>query len=359
MAASQSGHYSQSRVSVCCPFEAESPAIDIAEDEFVNDSVQCVRLPSTSALICTRNRGASLVPTVCSILSPGRSIQELVIVDQSPGDETESALSPFRNDPRLRYIRSASWGLSVARNVALAESRCDICAFTDDDCEVDENWPRVHQEIFARFPQVAVSYGNVLSVDHDETLGFIPIYHVAANRLCTTVRNKIHARGIGANMAVRRDVVLKLGGFDPELGAGARFSSCEDGDIAVRCLLSGYHVYETADSSVDHYGFRTWEQARALMRDSFFGIGAAFIKPVKCGCREMIPLLVWELWTHAVFPSLRSTLTLQKNMGWGRAVSYLRGAVQGWRSPIDTVHMLYLPTHQETMVSAVDPQQPL
>lgn len=314
-----------------------------AANAFPKASDESLALPTTSALICTRNRGASLVPTVCSILSPGRSFQELVIIDQSPGDATEAALAPFRSDPRLHYIRSTTQGLSIARNLALAEARCEVCAFTDDDCEVDDNWPRAHQEIFARHPQVAITYGSVRSVHHDEMHGFIPIYEVSEDRLCTAIRHKIKARGIGANMAVRRDVVLKLGGFDTELGAGARFASCEDGDIAVRCLLAGYYVYETAASSVDHYGFRTWEQARALMRDSFFGIGAAFVKPIRCGHREAAHILFWELWSHALMPSLRATLTFQKNMGWGKAASFLRGVANGWRTPIDRTHLVYLP----------------
>lgn len=324
------------------PAATEATAGVTSIREGANETVKSDKLPTISALICTRNRGASLVPTVRSILRPDSPCTEVVIIDQSPGDETEAALAPFRDDPRLRYVRTTTRGVSIARNIALATASCEICAFTDDDCEVDATWPLAHQQIFARFPQVALSYGSVLAVEHDYSKGLIPAYRVAQDRLCTSMR-EILVRGMGANMAVRREAALAIGGFDPELGPGSRFHACEDGDITVRCLLAGHHIYETTASSVDHYGFRNWSQARALMRVSCFGIGVSFIKPIKCGRREVIPLLFGELWNHCVLPSLNATLHFKKKMGWGKTVSCVHGIICGLRNPIDKERLIYRP----------------
>src|SRR5579871_4460836 len=95
-------------------------------------------LPTVSALICTRNRGDSLIPTVRSILRPNNPCMELVIIDQSSDDATENALKPFMSDSRLRYLRTTTRGKGIALNIGLEECRGEIVAITDDDCEVGE-----------------------------------------------------------------------------------------------------------------------------------------------------------------------------------------------------------------------------
>ncbi len=296
---------------------------------------------SVSALVCTRDRADSVVGTVRSILQTDSVCIELLVVDQSTGQSTEDALRPLFDDPRLRYIRSESKGKGRALNVGLAEASGDIVAITDDDCEVGEGWPRHHLDVFARHPHVAVSFGNVLSVEHDREKGFIPDYVLTRDRLCKNVWDKLAARGIGANMAVRREVALKIGGFDPALGPGGEFHACVDGDMTVRCLLQGYHVYETKQSSVHHLGFRDWEQGRALTRAAWFGIGAAYVKPLKCGRWEALPVFLYEFAWGALWPFLWATLTFRRPKGWLRVVSFLRGALRGWRAPVDRDNVLY------------------
>ena len=266
---------------------------------------------------------------------------ELVVIDQSTDSRTECALLSLRSDPRLRYIRTSTTGKGIALNIGLEECRGEIVAITDDDCEVDAEWPITHVRAFHAHPRVAITYGNVLPVEHDSTLGFIPTYFVANDRLCTNLWQKMTARGIGANTAVRRKEVLELGGFDPELCPGGVFRACVDRDMTVRCLLAGYYVYETAASIVYHYGYRTWDQGRTLARNAYYGIGAAHIKPVKCGRPQVLPLLLWELCAYAIGPSIWATLTLSRPTGWSRVYHFIRGIVSGLRCPVDRKHILY------------------
>jgi GT2 family glycosyltransferase len=299
-------------------------------------------LPTVSALICTRNRGDSLIPTVRSILRPQNMCIELVVIDQSSDCSTEQALRPFLSDPRLRYIRTETRGKGIALNLGLEECRGEIVAITDDDCEVGEQWPAYHVEAFQRYPRLAITYGNVLPVEHDPGDGFIPTYFVTKDRLCTNMWQKLTARGIGANTAVRRKEVLALGGFDPELCPGGIFKACVDRDLTVRCLLAGYYIFEACDSVVYHYGFRTWEQGRILARNAFYGIGAAHAKPLKCGRLDAMLLLLWELGAYAIAPSIKATLTLSRPLGWGRVFHFLRGVKDGLNCPVDRKTMLYV-----------------
>lgn len=296
---------------------------------------------TVSALVCTSGRGDSVVETVRSILRPDSPCLELLIIDQSDDDRTEAALEPFREDARLRYIRTTTKGKGVALNLGVEEAQGDIIAITDDDCKVDESWPVGLVEVFRAHPQVGVVYGNVLAVEYDREKGYIPAYLVRGETLCRNIWHKLKARGIGANMAVRRTLVLEVGGFDPELGPGGKFFACVDGDMTVRCLLEGHYVYETPHSTVYHYGFRTWEQSRKLTHNAFYGIGAAYIKPLRCGRWDVIPLLLYEFLRYALWPSLAATFTFQRPTNWQRVFSLLRGVSHGWRTPMDCGALRY------------------
>lgn len=298
---------------------------------------------SVSALICTRNREGSIARAARSVLDNADSETELIIVDQSGNDLTADALAPLRLDSRLRYIRTDTLGKSAAVNIGIEAAKNEIIVMTDDDCVTLPGWTTAHSQVFRDNPNVVVAYGNVLPPEFDAKDGFTPVYQIKQDSVCHNMAQKLRARGIGANMAIRRDIALQIGGFDTELGPGARFRACEDGDFAVRCLLAGYYTFETQGSSVIHYGFRTWAEGRQLTRDAFLGIGAAYIKPLKCGKLSVLPLLAYEFWTYALYPSLRATLTLRKPLNWQRVLCFLRGATRGLFAPVDGKRLLYRP----------------
>ena len=316
-------------------------AINIIESK--SDKSQptaAVSLPMT-VLICTRGRGDSLVPTGRSILAAEVTCAELLIVDQSSDDSTELALIPFRKDPRLRYMHTTTRGKGLSLNEGLEVATYEIVAITDDDCEVSPDWLQPHLDAFAADPQLVLTYGNVLPVEHDPDKGFIPTYYVLKDRHVTNVWQKLSARGIGANTAVRRTPILEMGGFDPELCPGGLFKACVDRDMTIRCILSGYHIYESRDSKVYHYGFRNWEQGRKLACNAFYGIGAAHIKAIKCGRPLAIVLLIWELMAYALLPSLWSVITLRRPFGWNRVINFLLGVQDGWKFPVDKKLMIF------------------
>jgi cellulose synthase/poly-beta-1,6-N-acetylglucosamine synthase-like glycosyltransferase len=87
-----------------------------------------------SALVCTRNRAESLLRVVRSLLQEDDDF-ELIVMDQSDGQESEEALSVFRRDERLRYVRSGARGKGAALNEGLRLARGGVVVCTDDDCE--------------------------------------------------------------------------------------------------------------------------------------------------------------------------------------------------------------------------------
>ena len=295
-----------------------------------------------TALVCTRNRGEGVLETVRSILANDHPQMELIVVDQSTNEETATVLEPLSTDVRLRYLRTQTVGKTVALNLGLQEAHGEVVAITDDDCIVPANWLTEMEQIFTEHPKVAVAFCNVSAVPYDSSQGFIPAYQRQGCQLVTTLCGKISARGIGAGIALRRSVVQELGGFDLALGPGGRFPDCDDGDIAVRALLKGYHIFETDRVAVLHAGFRTYQEGRELSRRNWLGIGAAYSKPLKCGYWRFWIIPAYEFFGVALWPVLRALLTLKKPRGVTGVVAFWQGFVQGWRTPVEKEKILFV-----------------
>jgi len=312
--------------------------------------------PLISALVCTRGRGRLIVDTVLSILANAYPDFELVVVDQSKDDQTEEALKLFGTDPRLRYVKVATAGKGYALDAGLKETRGTVIAITDDDCTVPANWLETFATLFVTHPKVAVAFCCVEAADHDQAAGFVPDYIRTSDRLLTSMHDARHIQGLGAGIAVRRRMIEEIGGIDSMLGPGSEFPSCDDRDIAIRALLAGYHVYETAQVAVKHFGFRTWQQGRQHTRMNFLGIGAMYSKFLRCGHIELAYVPAYEFLRYALWPPIRDLLHFGQPSGIVRITAFLNGFIAGLRTPLDKSTMTFAGSLKSSAIraSAVD-----
>ena len=112
-----------------------------------------------SVVVPTRNRPAHADACARSILAT-TGFLDLTFVDQSDDMATQNALSQI-SDPRFRYLRSDSRGVTKGRNLGISATQGDIVAYTDDDCRVAPDWAQRIGELFAADPEVAVVCGRV------------------------------------------------------------------------------------------------------------------------------------------------------------------------------------------------------
>jgi GT2 family glycosyltransferase len=236
-----------------------------------------------TAVVCTRNRGAMAADTVRSILANDHPDYELIVVDQSTNEVTQTALSEFLPNRRLRYVRSSDRGLSNARNLGIGLARSKKIAMTDDDCTVPIDWLARMERALDHSENIAIVIGNVFSAPYDRSKGFVPNYTQASSFLAKSVRDKHRIEGMAACMGLRADACTTLSGFDPSLGAGSRFHSADETDIIIRALQAGYRVLETPEVVVTHQGLRTWEEANSTVYNYLYGIGATIAKHIRCG----------------------------------------------------------------------------
>ena len=115
--------------------------------------------PLVSVTTATRNRRGLLAEAIDSVLRQSYQRFELVIMDDSDGDETLEWLAQ-RHDERVRVVRTpARRGAGAAFNVGLEVATGDIITFLDDDNLMHPEWLRSVVWAFTTFPDAVALYG--------------------------------------------------------------------------------------------------------------------------------------------------------------------------------------------------------
>ena len=187
---------------------------------------------------------------------------EILVVDSA---STTTATSDTARAAGVRYVRTDTKGLSIARNVGIAATRRRYLVYTDDDCVAVERWT---EGILERFADERVGAVTGEMVDH--TVAHAPVDGSATRY--SRVIDGLDA-GHGALMAFRRDVLVDLGGFDDVLGAGRRLAGAEDLDIFCRILDAGFAVVHDPSCIVHHVHTRDDGAYEALYRGYGLGLG--------------------------------------------------------------------------------------
>ncbi len=254
--------------------------------------------PRVSVVVCTYNHSQSLLGTLASLAAveapPGPG-WELVVVDNNSSDDTRAVVERYFRESQVRgrYVFEGRQGLSAARNCGMRAARGEIVAFTDDDVKVGPDWVRRLQEAFDANPAVGMVCGRTEL--YRETL------HPLGVRTSREARLYVHPAqpvgvGIGNNMAIRMDVVRRIGEFDVTLGAGTRMAAAEDSDYIYRVLRAGLPVLYCPDAVVYHDHDRVTEaQVRRIQLNYRRGCGALYVKHIWRGDGWALRLFYWEL----------------------------------------------------------------
>lgn len=295
-----------------------------------------------SALICTRDRPTSLLRAVRSLLTPADADIQLFVIDQSDQPETEQALRQL-NDPRLTYVRTGARGKGAALNQGLRLAQDDVVVCTDDDCEAPPGWVTEMGRELRDATDTTIVFCNVVAGPFDPNAGYVPVFVRTTNRVLSSLADAGRGLGLGAGMALRREAVLALGGFDETFGPGSRFGSGDDWDISLRALLAGGHVAEVSRLAIVHYGFRTFAEGRYHALRDWIAIGALCAKPIRAGHLRAIGLAIRLFSLHALWPPLHDVLHMHRPSGASRIVGFLKGFVWGLGTPVERKTLRFLP----------------
>jgi glycosyltransferase involved in cell wall biosynthesis len=299
---------------------------------------------TVSVIVCTRDRPQDLRVALPAILASHFRDFELVIVDQSAGEETTQIVNEAAGrDARVRHVRDRGKGLSRARNVGIRETTGELIVFTDDDCEPEGEWLGTIVQALREDETAAAAFGSVVPAPCDPRAGFIVGYLPKRRRRLTGRLAKIHDAGIGANMALRRQPLVDCGLFDEMLGAGGYFASMEDQEITYRLLRAGHAVLHVPESRVLHHGFRDWESGSPLMRRTYVAVAAGYMKYARVLDPGGVCLLLHEV-RLAIVNVLDSVVHFRRPLGVGRLIALFVGMWRSFELDVDPRQVVYRAT---------------
>jgi len=288
---------------------------------------------AASVVVCTCNRAAPLARCLAALgalREPPAGRLEILVVDNASSDGTAALVADFvaRQPTRFRYLHEAKRGKSHALNSGIAQARGGIVLMTDDDCLVTPDWVCNMLEAFAADPGLGAVGGSVLLHDPADRAVALRTSEVAAELRDT---GPLFSFVGGGNLAVRRDILARTGGFDPLLGPGsARNLGAEDIDYVYRMYREGVRIAYEPRARLSHaHGRRTDAEVAALHKTYIEGRGAFYAKHVLDGDWHALRMAYWEL-LGCLRDALRWPPSGSRTLAQARVVTQLlRGAA--WR----------------------------
>jgi glycosyltransferase involved in cell wall biosynthesis len=245
-----------------------------------------------SLIICTRNRARQLARMLESVAAlSSRYRWEVLVVDNGSTDETAEVIKAADDcGGRLRYVLVERVGLGAARDAAWREARGRLIAFTDDDCYLDPRFVDAVCEVFEEHPEVGCVGGRIMLFDPEDARVTIDEREEPAE----LAPYRFVDAGVlqGANLSFRRAVLEKIGGVDPELGAGTPFP-CEDIDAVAATLWAGYRIRFDPRPVVHHHHGRRGSDVDRLFVGYDRGRGAYYAKYLLRSDTRMAYLRGW------------------------------------------------------------------
>ncbi len=218
-----------------------------------------------SVVIATYNR-AVLLAECLRHLSRQHFVSgdEVIVVDNGSNDETPRVIADAQDllPVPLRHLVEQKPGKSNAVATALDVAGGDVIAFTDDDVDVDPAWMDAIREVMSD-PGIALAGGPVLPRWETPPPRWLRASVEAYGRLAAPLGlldygSESFPLGprtvLGANLAVRADVLRKLGGYAPHLGKlRGTLLSGEDHELCARVQSAGFRAVYWPELRVTHW----------------------------------------------------------------------------------------------------------
>jgi hypothetical protein len=221
-----------------------------------------VSAPRLSVVVCALGRpgAGAAVASVRHAAQIGGIDAQAVLVWQS---EEEPPPLP----PGSSLVRAFPGGLAYARNRGIDAAEADIVAFIDDDELASPTWATAVMAAFGEGADAAT--GPIRPADDQ---GFAHCNFDGPDlRWYSGVSTPPWTVGSGGNLAIRRDLLVRLGGFDLRMGPGSFGRSADDTDLFARLLARGARIRWRPDMSVTH---PTKTAAERLATRGPYGFGA-------------------------------------------------------------------------------------
>ncbi len=237
-----------------------------------------------SIVIATHNRAADLRETLASLATlQTPHAWEVIVADNNSTDGTPAVVSgAIAGFPvPLRYVFEDVPGRSAALNTAIAQATGEIVLTTDDDVRVETDWL---EQAGAALERLGCDYigGRVTPIWGGPRPSWLPdrggrLWAVIALLDYGSEPLEFTSRmPLGVNMAFRREVFARVGGWDPRVGrkAGTLLGQ-EVREWCIRARAAGVRGFYAPNLTLQHIipgsrlnraYFRRWFYWRGISR---------------------------------------------------------------------------------------------
>jgi GT2 family glycosyltransferase len=281
-----------------------------------------------AVVVCTRNRAPQVGRTLDRLAAQDVRGFEVVVVDQSAVEDPRLVRGAAAGE--LRLLRDDGRGLSRARNVAWRVVDAEWIVFVDDDCLTEPDWSMHLRKALDAHPEAAFLSGHVAEHDAPDASGLlVSTFPVERETVRSGAGVWPFDIGFGVCMAVRREWIVRLGGWDERLGAGTSpFPAGEDMDFNYRLLRSGGSAVAVPQVRVLHDQWRAPEEIVGLLRTYALGWAGFACKTLRQGDVRGGA----RMWAWAVYGILRmagSAWRRRSRLRLRVAIALTRGHARG------------------------------
>ena len=221
--------------------------------------------PSASVVICTYNRAGWLDATLRSLSrTVSDRVWDIVIVDNNSADDTKAVVARHAAvcGVPVTYLFEPQQGKSNALNTGMSRASGDVFVFTDDDVDVYPGWLDAACDALEQENAIDYVGGPVepmweappprwFDTHRSDLWGTLAILDYGPASFIFEERQRVPR---GVNMAVRRRLVDRSGGFHPELGRrGKSLLGQEQAEFFSRARASGVRGRYVPAMKVRHH----------------------------------------------------------------------------------------------------------
>lgn len=194
-----------------------------------------MRKTSISVILPTYRRREPLWEALESLQQQEARDIEVLVVDNAADGAVEREIR--RRGDSIRYVAEPDLGLHNARHAGTRAARGEVLVFTDDDATFDPGWLQAYREAFDAHPEMVAAGGPIRPVWTAPPPGWLlrfigegpSFWPLSLMDLHDEFRLLDDGGFFGTNMAIRRNALIELGGFNPEAFGDAWLGDGEAG----------------------------------------------------------------------------------------------------------------------------------
>ncbi len=199
-----------------------------------------------SVIIPAYNAEKIIGKTLEALLNQTYKDYEVIVVDDGSKDRTADVVKKYmKKSKKIKLVTEKNAGPATARNNGAKHSKGEILLFTDSDCVPEKNW--IEEMIRPIKGDVVGVQGRYKILNKDKLIARFVQYEIEERYERTKKFKYIDFIGTYA-AAYRKDVFMKLGGFDTSF----RRASGEDPEFSFRVDKAGYKMVFNPKAIVYH-----------------------------------------------------------------------------------------------------------